>query len=98
MRISCLLSVAILLYCAAIVRCAEEKAPSTTATSSNTATSGTRQGSNALAASGLLNTLTSLTSWLPSTGIVPALLLFGLGAMLVPAFGLGMLLREGRRR
>lgn len=84
-----------MIYCIAIVLCAEKEAPATSNSNSNSASSGTRQGSTALTTA-----LSTLTSFLPSSlsGIFPALLLFGLGAMLVPAFGLGMLLREGRRR
>jgi hypothetical protein len=66
---------------------------------SNTASgnSGSRQGvGSALTASGLLSSLTSLipTSF---SSILPMMLLVGLGALMVPAFGLGLLLREGRR-
>lgn len=95
MKLSYVFSVTILLYCLAIVYCAEKEGVEKSA---NTSSSGTRQATNtALTASGILSTL---TSFLPSslTSFLPGLLLFGLGAMLVPAFGLGVMLREGRRR
>lgn len=55
-----------------------------------------RQGTGA-AETGLLSTITSL---IPSAigNMLPMVLLFGLGAFLVPTLGLGLLLREGRRR
>lgn len=57
-----------------------------------------RQGAGTAAAeAGLLSTITSL---IPSAigNVLPMVLLFGLGAFLVPTLGLGLLLREGRRR
>lgn len=100
MKLSCLIAITILFYCVAIVLCVEKEATqaASSSTNSNSATSGTRQASTALTASGILSTLTSFFKSSSITSFLPGLLLFGLGAMLVPAFGLGMLLREGRRR
>lgn len=51
---------------------------------------------NALGAGGILS---GIASMLPSafSNMLPLVLLFGLGALMVPALGLGLLLREGRR-
>jgi len=61
------------------------------------------QGSNrqsgaaaALTGSGILSTLGSMVPGVVSN-MLPLVLLFGLGALMVPALGLGLLLREGRR-
>jgi len=100
MKFSQLISVTILLCFVAVVHCVEKEAASvaSSSTNSNSATSGTRQAaSTALTASGILSTLTSFFKSTSLTSFLPGLLLFGLGAMLVPAFGLGVLLREGRR-
>jgi len=45
---------------------------------------------------GLLSTLGSMVPGVVSN-MLPLVLLFGLGALMVPALGLGLLLREGRR-
>jgi len=51
---------------------------------------------NAIGASGIFSAITSM---LPSAfgNMLPLVVLFGLGALMVPALGLGLLLREGRR-
>lgn len=103
MKLSCFLTVTVLLLlCLVTIVYGVEKETISSATSSsansNSATSGTRQASTALTASGILSTLTSFFKSSSLTNFLPGLLLFGLGAMLVPAFGLGVLLREGRRR
>jgi len=55
-------------------------------------------GVGAMAGSaGLLSTLGSMVPGVVSN-MLPLVLLFGLGALMVPALGLGLLLREGRRR
>lgn len=53
--------------------------------------------STAVTGSGIISALSSM---LPSAigNVLPMFLLFGLGALMVPALGLGLLLREGRRR
>jgi len=51
----------------------------------------------ALSGSGILSTLGSMVPGVVSN-MLPLVLLFGLGALMVPALGLGLLLREGRRR
>jgi len=50
----------------------------------------------ALGAGGILS---GIASMLPSafSNMLPLVVLFGLGALMVPALGLGLLLREGRR-
>lgn len=50
----------------------------------------------AIGAGGILS---GIASMLPSafSNMLPLVLLFGLGALMVPALGLGLLLREGRR-
>ncbi|XP_074594564.1 uncharacterized protein LOC141849947 isoform X2 [Brevipalpus obovatus] len=52
--------------------------------------------STALTGSGIISALSSM---IPSAigNVLPMFLLFGLGALMVPALGLGLLLREGRR-
>jgi len=49
---------------------------------------------------GLAGVLGAVGSMLPSvvSNLAPLVLLFGLGALMVPALGLGLLLREGRRQ
>ncbi|KAI1307227.1 hypothetical protein HDE_00833 [Halotydeus destructor] len=51
---------------------------------------------NAIGVSGIMSALGSL---MPSAfgNMLPLVVLFGLGALMVPALGLGLLLREGRR-
>lgn len=66
----------------------------------NAANQGSSSNSNrqvAVSGSGILGTLGSM---IPSvvTSMAPFVLLFGLGALLVPTLGLGLLLREGKRR
>ena len=48
---------------------------------------------------GVGSILSGLTSMMPSafSNMLPLVVLFGLGALMVPALGLGLLLREGRR-
>jgi len=64
-------------------------------TQQNTATQ--RQGVVGPASGGILSTLGSLVPGVVSN-LLPMVFLFGLGALMVPALGLGLLLREGRRR
>jgi len=54
----------------------------------------TRQ--NAMSAGGILS---GIASMMPTgfANMLPLVVLFGLGALMVPALGLGLLLREGRR-
>lgn len=71
---------------------------STSSGSSSGGASGSRQGlASAITGTGLISTLSSMLPTAVSS-FLPVVLLFGLGALMVPAFGLGMLLREGRRR
>lgn len=51
----------------------------------------------ALASSGVISALSSMLPGMLGNAL-PMAFLFGLGALLVPALGLGLLLREGRRR
>lgn len=53
-----------------------------------------------LGAAGLTGLLGAVGSMIPSAmgNMLPLVLLFGLGALMVPALGLGLLLREGRRQ
>ncbi|RWS09113.1 hypothetical protein B4U79_06886 [Dinothrombium tinctorium] len=67
------------------------------ATSNVNSNGGSRQsGLSAATGTGILSTIGSL---IPGGlgSVVPLVLLFGLGALMVPALGLGLLLREGRR-
>ncbi|RWS31816.1 hypothetical protein B4U80_02597 [Leptotrombidium deliense] len=68
------------------------------ATNANTNTGGSRQ-SGISAAAGSAGILSTIGSLIPGGlgSVVPLVLLFGLGALMVPALGLGLLLREGRR-
>lgn len=52
-----------------------------------------------LGAAGASGILSAIGSMFPSVvgNMLPLVLLFGLGALMVPALGLGLLLREGRR-
>jgi len=56
-----------------------------------------RQGALGAGSGGILSTLGSLVPGVVSN-LLPMVFLFGLGALMVPALGLGLLLREGRRR
>jgi len=55
-----------------------------------------RQGALGAGSGGILSTLGSLVPGVVSN-LLPMVFLFGLGALMVPALGLGLLLREGRR-
>lgn len=82
------------------------------ATLATSATSGTSASSNAPAVPtastgtsrqtglGAASILGSIGSMFPAvmSNMIPLVLLFGLGALMVPALGLGLLLREGRRQ
>jgi len=63
----------------------------------NTATQRQSGVAGALTGSGILSTLGSMVPGVVSN-MLPLVLLFGLGALMVPALGLGLLLRESRRR
>jgi len=62
----------------------------------NTATQRQSGVAGALTGSGILSTLGSMVPGVVSN-MLPLVLLFGLGALMVPALGLGLLLRESRR-
>ena len=61
------------------------------------ATAGTSRQTGLAAASGVLGAIGSMFPTVVSN-MLPLVLLFGLGALMVPALGLGLLLREGRRQ
>lgn len=58
---------------------------------------GTSRQTGLGAASGVLGAIGSMFPAVVSN-MLPLVLLFGLGALMVPALGLGLLLREGRRQ
>jgi len=66
------------------------------ATSSKSQASGRQGAGAAITGAGVLNALSSMVPGVVSN-MLPLVLLFGLGALMVPALGLGLLLREGRR-
>jgi len=61
---------------------------------------GNKQGTQRQVAAGGTGILSALGSMVPGvvSNMLPLVLLFGLGALMVPALGLGLLLREGKRR
>lgn len=63
----------------------------------STPTKGTSRQTGLGAASGVLGAIGSMFPAVVSN-MLPLVLLFGLGALMVPALGLGLLLREGRRQ
>lgn len=67
------------------------------ANSPATNSNGSNRQAGAAAGTGILNVISSM---IPGAigNVLPMVLLFGLGALMVPALGLGLLLREGRRR
>jgi len=81
--------------CVAYATNAPAATPSAPATTGSK-TSGRQAGGAAITGAGIISALSSM---IPSGlgNILPVALLFGLGALLVPALGLGLLLREGRR-
>ena len=66
------------------------------ANSPATNSNGSNRQAGAVAGTGILNVISSM---IPGAigNVLPMVLLFGLGALMVPALGLGLLLREGRR-
>jgi len=82
-----LLAVSALLTCSI---CLAANAPA------NAANNNPRQVGAAATGSGILSAIGSMMPGMMGN-MMPLIILFGLGALMVPALGLGLLLREGRR-
>ena len=89
-----ILAVSVVAASLAVVLAAGSSA-ATGQTSSSVAAGTSRQ--TGLGATGVLGAIGSMFPAVMSN-MLPLVLLFGLGALMVPALGLGLLLREGRRQ
>ena len=88
-----MLAANVIVVCVAVVAAGSSTATATHAVSPATGTS--RQ--TGLGTAGVLGAIGSMFPSVVSN-MLPLVLLFGLGALMVPALGLGLLLREGRRQ